>query len=442
MEGESPASGWRSTAPTPAPPAGKVRCGVSQRIRVLTVDDSVVVRRIVTDVLASDPAIEVVGTAGNGRIALEKILQLKPDAVTLDIEMPVMDGLEAIREIRKIDRRLPVIMFSTLTERGASATLEALSSGASDYVTKPANVGSVAESMESVRQQLIPKIKALVPHLGHTAPPVAHAPAPAPARPATPVRTRAPGGASKTPRALVIGSSTGGPEALSAVLAKLPATLGVPVLVTQHMPPVFTRLYAQRLDKASALRVVEATDGEPVVAGTVYVAPGDFHMEVARRGPQMVIKLHQGPAENFCRPAVDVMLRSAVAAFGGELLAVVLTGMGSDGKLGCKDIAAAGGQVLVQDEATSVVWGMPGAVAREGIADEVLPLSSIADAIQRRLGPAGRTAPPAPPAPAATRPLAASSTSPTRSPTRSTPPARPPASRPAAPAARPSQGRW
>jgi two-component system chemotaxis response regulator CheB len=425
---------------------------VSQRIKVLTVDDSVVVRRLVTDVLASDPAIEVVGTAANGKIALEKILQLKPDVVTLDIEMPVMDGLEAIKEIRKIDRRLPVIMFSTLTERGASATLEALSSGASDYVTKPANVGSVAESMESVRQQLIPKIKALVPHLGGTPAPAAPsvtAPssaaatrAEAPARPSTPITTRTPSGTSKTPRALVIGSSTGGPEALSAVLAKLPANLGVPVLVTQHMPPVFTRLYAQRLDKASALRVVEATDGEPVVAGTVYVAPGDFHMEVARRGPQMVIKLHQGPAENFCRPAVDVMVRSAVAAFGGELLAVILTGMGSDGKLGCKGVAAAGGQVLAQDEATSVVWGMPGAVAREGIADEVLPLSAIADAIQRRLGPAGRTAPAAP---AHARPPAASFSRPTAS-TGSTPrttaPAAPPAHRPAAPAARPSQGRW
>ncbi|WP_432510823.1 protein-glutamate methylesterase/protein-glutamine glutaminase [Kineococcus sp. SYSU DK001] len=407
-------------------------------IKVLTVDDSVVVRRIVTDVLASDPDIEVVGTAANGKIALEKIAQLKPDAVTLDIEMPVMDGLETIREIRKIDRRLPVIMFSTLTERGATATLEALSSGASDYVTKPANVGSVSESMESVRQQLIPKIKALVPGLLTAAPaPVAAAPA----RPATPVptRERAPGG--KAPRALVVGSSTGGPEALSAVLAKLPANIGVPVLVTQHMPPVFTRLYAQRLDKASALTVVEAADGDVVTPGTVYVAPGDFHMEVTRRGPQMVIKLNQGPAENFCRPAVDVMLRSAVAAFGGELLAVILTGMGSDGKLGCKAVAAAGGQVLAQDEATSVVWGMPGAVAREGIADEVLPLGSIADAIQRRLGPAARTAFPGP-APRTTPATAAGTPSTTSSRSSTNPPARPPAFRPAAPAARPSQGRW
>ncbi|WP_432563874.1 protein-glutamate methylesterase/protein-glutamine glutaminase [Kineococcus sp. SYSU DK003] len=400
---------------------------MSQRIKVLTVDDSVVVRRLVTDVLASDPAIEVVGTAPNGKIALDKIAQLAPDVVTLDIEMPVMDGLEAIKEIRKVDRRLPVIMFSTLTERGATATLEALSSGASDYVTKPANVGSVQESMDSVREQLIPKIKALVPHLAAPAPAPAAPVRPVAAQPATPVTTRVPSGAVKAPRALVIGSSTGGPEALSAVLAGLPATLGVPVLVTQHMPPVFTRLYAQRLDKASALRVVEATDGEPVVPGSVYVAPGDFHMEVVRRGPQLVVKLHQGPPENFCRPAVDVMIRSAVAAFGGELLAVILTGMGSDGKLGCKAVAAAGGQVVAQDEATSVVWGMPGAVAREGIADEVLPLGSIADAITRRLGPAAR------PATAGSSPLAS---------TRSTASVPPPAFSPAAPAARPTQGRW
>ncbi|GAA0318121.1 chemotaxis response regulator protein-glutamate methylesterase [Kineococcus aurantiacus] len=419
---------------------------MGERIKVLTVDDSVVVRRLVTDVLASDPAIEVVGTAPNGKVALEKIAQLAPDAVTLDIEMPVMDGLETIKEIRKIDRKLPVIMFSTLTERGATATLEALSSGASDYVTKPANVGSVSESMESVRQQLIPKIKALVPGHAALAAPVRPAFAPGPAAPAAGSLAgsfagssagRPRSGALKAPRALVVGSSTGGPEALSAVLAKLPASLGVPVLVTQHMPPVFTRLYAQRLDKSSALRVVEAADGDAVVPGTVYVAPGDFHMEVVRRGPQMAIKLNQGPAENFCRPAVDVMLRSAVAAYGGELLAVILTGMGSDGKLGCKAVAAAGGQVLAQDEATSVVWGMPGAVTREGIADEVLPLGSIADAIQRRLGPAGRA--PLPPS-AAPRSPALGTTRPT-APTSSTP-ARPPAFRPAAPAARPPQGRW
>ncbi|WP_432537916.1 protein-glutamate methylesterase/protein-glutamine glutaminase [Kineococcus arenarius] len=401
-----------------------------EKIRVLVVDDSVVVRRIVTDVLASDPAIEVVGTAPNGKVALDKIQQLKPDAVTLDIEMPVMDGLQTIKEIRRLDRRLPVVMFSTLTERGASATLEALSSGASDYVTKPANVGSVSESMESVRAELIPKIKALVP--GVAAPSAATGARAA--APAAPVAVRSRTGAVGTPRALVVGSSTGGPEALSSVLAKLPAGLGVPVLVTQHMPPVFTRMYAQRLDKVSALNVVEAVDGQAVVAGTVYVAPGDFHMEVVRRGTALVVKLQQGPPENFCRPAVDVMVRSAVAAFGGDLLALILTGMGSDGKLGCKAVAAAGGQVVVQDEATSVVWGMPGAVAREGIADEVLPLGAIPDALLRRLGGARAALPHAPvrsavPATGAGRVGVLA-------------PAAPPANRTAAAAARPTTGRW
>ncbi|WP_432508201.1 protein-glutamate methylesterase/protein-glutamine glutaminase [Kineococcus esterisolvens] len=407
-----------------------------ERIRVLVVDDSVVVRRIVTDVLASDPVIEVVGTAPNGKVALEKIQQLKPDAVTLDIEMPVMDGLQTIKEIRRVDRRLPVVMFSTLTERGATATLEALSSGASDYVTKPANVGSVSESMESVRAELIPKIKALVPGVAEPRSAVV-------ARPATPVALRARSGAARTPRALVVGSSTGGPEALSSVLAKLPAGLGVPVLVTQHMPPVFTRMYAQRLDKVSALTVVEAVDGQSVEAGTVYVAPGDFHMEVVRRGSALVVKLHQGPPENFCRPAVDVMVRSAVAAFGGELLALVLTGMGSDGKLGCKAVAEAGGQVVVQDEATSVVWGMPGAVAREGLADEVLPLSAIPDALLRRLGGARPAAPARTPLPAAPA-AAARTTAPVVGAGRpgslaAAGPAGPP---PPAPAGPPPIGRW
>jgi len=405
----------------------------------------VVVRRLVTDVLASDPALEVVGTAQNGKIALTKLEQLKPDVVTLDIEMPVMDGLETLREIRRSDRRLPIVMFSTLTERGATATLDALSAGASDYVTKPANVGSVAESMESVRQQLIPKIKALVPDFVEpltVSAPVATAPS-------APIAVRSRARAAATPRALVIGSSTGGPEALSSVLAKLPGSLAVPVLVTQHMPPVFTRLYAQRLDKVSALTVVEATDGQPVVAGTVYIAPGDYHLEVVRRGATLVTKLHQGPAENFCRPAVDVMIRSAVAAFGGELLAVILTGMGSDGKLGCKAVADAGGQVVVQDEATSVVWGMPGAVAREGIADEVLPLGSIPDAVLRRLGGARATAAPsAVPAASPPRPLTSPAVAPrsTAAPLRTgapvTPSTRPSTFRPTVPPVKTPPGRW
>ncbi|SNT02392.1 two-component system, chemotaxis family, response regulator CheB [Geodermatophilus saharensis] len=362
-------------------------------IRVLVVDDSVVVRKIVTDVLSSDPAIEVVGTAVNGKLALGKVDQLRPDLVTMDIEMPEMNGIEAVRALRAARNRLPIVMFSTLTERGAAATLDALSAGANDYVTKPANVGSVAASMESVREQLIPRIKAL------TGRPVTGPPRPA-AAPVAP-RTPAPRSAAhKAPAVLVVGSSTGGPEALARVLPALPAALPVPVLVVQHMPPVFTRQFAQRLDRLSALRVVEAADGSPLLPGTVHLAPGDHHLTVRGSGRGATTVLSQGPPENFCRPAVDPLFRSAVTAYDGAVLSVVLTGMGADGREGASAVRDAGGTVVVQDQATSVVWGMPGAVASAGLADEVLPLDRIAEAITRHLA---RAVPHAPAAPALAR---------------------------------------
>jgi two-component system, chemotaxis family, protein-glutamate methylesterase/glutaminase len=346
-------------------------------IRVMVVDDSVVVRKIVTDVLSADPGIDVVGTAVNGKAALAKLDQLRPDLITMDIEMPEMNGIDAVRAIRGQRNRVPIVMFSTLTERGASATLDALSAGANDYVTKPANVGSVAQSMDSVRQQLIPTIKALLGRPAHAPTPAAAPPVPRPPAP----RTAPP----STPTVLVIGASTGGPEALTRVIPALPASFPLPVLVVQHMPPVFTAQFAQRLDRLAALRVIEAVDGAPLEPGTVHLAPGDHHLVVRDGKQSRTTALNQAPPENFCRPAVDPLFRSAVAAYGGAVLGVVLTGMGSDGRAGAAEIRAAGGAVVVQDQATSVVWGMPGAIVQAGLADEILPLDRIAETIQRRL---------------------------------------------------------
>ena len=362
-------------------------------VRVLVVDDSVVVRRLVSDVLASDPDIEVVATASNGRLALARMDQVSPDLVTLDIEMPELDGIATLRELRSRGSRVPVIMFSTLTERGATATLDALEAGASDYVTKPANVGSISESLEQVRQSLVPKIKALVPRPRSAGPasvlPRQTAPVVGggvPARTFVP----APRQARTSPvRVLVVGCSTGGPDALAKLLAGLPSDLPVPVAVVQHMPPVFTRQFAMRLDRTLPLRVLEAEGGEVLEPGTVYVAPGDYHLELGSVRGRAVTVVQQGAPENFCRPAVDVLFRSAATVFGPDVLGVVLTGMGTDGRRGSQDVVAAGGSVVVQDEATSVVWGMPGAVAAAGAAEEVLPLSDLAAAVTRRLARAG-----------------------------------------------------
>lgn len=344
-----------------------------RKIRVLVVDDSVVIRRLLTDILTQDPEIEIVGTAPNGKIALAKLPQVNPDLVTLDIEMPEMNGLETITALRKDYPKLPVIMFSTLTERGAQATLHALASGASDYVTKPANVGSMAAGMQNVREQLLPKIKAFCANIG----------APPPASRSRSV-ARPPSSNSKRIELVVIGASTGGPQALTAVLRALPASFPVPIVVVQHMPPVFTQHFAARLNQECALRVSEARDNDHLVPGEVLIAPGNFHVQVVRRGVELQVQLQQEPPENSCRPAVDVLFRSAAQTLGPYSLGVVLTGMGQDGLRGAQELVRAGSTVFAQDQETSIVWGMPRGVTEAGLAAQVLPLSQISGAIQNQ----------------------------------------------------------
>jgi two-component system chemotaxis response regulator CheB len=345
------------------------------KIRVLIVDDAVVIRRLVADELSADPALEVVGTAANGRLALAKLPQVSPDLVILDVEMPELDGLATLKEIRKIYPKLPVIMFSALTERGAEATLDALALGATDYFAKPSSSNGVEASLQVIRNELIPEIKALCRR------PQLSAPISAPPRPVvTP-----PSQTISRVEIVAIGASTGGPNALAELFSGLPAALPVPIVIVQHMPAMFTRLLAERLASQFRLKVEEGRSGTVLQSGCAWIAPGDYHMMVVRDGSQARVLVHQDPPENSCRPAADVLFRSVAQAYGPSSLTVVLTGMGQDGLRGCEALKAAGGKVLVQDEQTSVVWGMPGYVARAGLADRVLPLSLIGTEIARRV---------------------------------------------------------
>ncbi|MGH9102556.1 MAG: protein-glutamate methylesterase/protein-glutamine glutaminase [Acidimicrobiales bacterium] len=358
-------------------------------MRVLVVDDSPLVRRLVREALSADPAVEVVATAASGPAALALLAEHELDLVTLDIEMPGMSGLETLAAMRERAPRMPVIMFSTLTRRGASETLEALALGAADYVTKPTGAGSPARAKELVAESLLPRIKALCGRARLVArsplPPGGDATASA-ARPQPAPRS----GPAPGVEVVGVAVSTGGPAALEVLLGALPGSLPVPVLVVQHMPPMFTKLLADRLDRCSALSVVEAEDGMAIVPGGAWLAPGDRHLAVVRKGGRTLVSLHDGPPENSCRPSADVLLRSLSGHFGAAVLGVVMTGMGRDGLRGSEAVRAAGGRVLCQDEASSVVWGMPGLVANAGLAEEVLPLGSLAPAIQARTARAGR----------------------------------------------------
>ena len=344
-------------------------------IRILVVDDSVVIRKLLADTLSADAALEVVGVASDGQIALSKVALLKPDLVTLDVEMPVMDGLETLVGLRKLYPKLPVIMFSTLTERGAAATLDALSLGASDYATKPGHTGSPAIAIERIRVELIPKIKALCSLTSLKLLPLSGP------RPSSKIRPHS----NSRIEIVAIGTSTGGPNALAEVLPRLPRDFPVPIVVVQHMPPIFTRLLAERLASRAAISVREATAGIVLSPGHAWIAPGNFHMKVIRAGTECRLNLNQGLPENSCRPAVDVLFRSVAAAYGANVLGVVMTGMGADGALGAQHIRDAGGAVIVQDEASSVVWGMPGLVHTSGLDDAEYPLDHLAAEITRRV---------------------------------------------------------
>jgi len=336
--------------------------------RVLVVDDSVVVRQIVSRVINSEPTMELAGVAANGHIALAKIELLRPDVVVLDLEMPGMDGYETLAAIRARDSKLPVIIFSHLSSAGATATLDALALGATDFALKPSAEGIRLAECE-VRGALVPIITGLgVP--AEVAPPT-----PSPAH----VGTRRLGRVS----AIVVAVSTGGPNALAEILPGLPVDFPVPVLIVQHMPPIFTQALAERLDRVSAVSVVEAAEGDTVAPGRVYVAPGGRHLEVASHGADVRVHLTDGPPECSCRPAADVLLRSAVATYGAETMAVVLTGMGHDGLRGAEAVHAAGGCVLAQSEHSSVAASMPGGIITAALADHVVSLDGIATELVR-----------------------------------------------------------
>lgn len=358
-------------------PGGNI---ASRKLRILIADDSAVMRSLLRMTLEPHPRIEIAAAVADGDEAVAAFDRIHPDLVLLDIDMPRMDGLEALSALRRRDARVPVIMCSTLTRRGARITIEALARGATDYVSKPSAQQNIREGVATLSRDLLPRILAFCA----APPPVSDS---APATLASPHAHAA--SCVLPPRLIVLGVSTGGPAALDALLPHLPASFPLPILIVQHMPQLFTGLLAERLDSLCSVRVREAAAGVRPERGVVYVARGDWHLELGR---DFRLGLNQNPPEHFCRPSVDVLFRSAALACAGRLLAVVLTGMGSDGLAGCQAVRAAGGAVYVQDAATSLIWGMPGAVANAGLADKILPLSEMAGAMIR-FAAGSRTAP-------------------------------------------------
>jgi len=345
----------------------------SRQSRIMLVDDSAFIRGLVSRWLTEVGGFEIVGTASNGRMAVDVAERSKPEIILLDIEMPEVDGLAALPQILKVSPSSKVIVISTLTQRNAEISLKCLSLGAVDYLAKPES-SRVAGAATEFRRELVEKLRALSVAKVHQ-PRSIPVPAPA-ARPLPkPVSVR--------PQCLLIGASTGGPRAVERVLLDLkPALSQIPVLIVQHMPPMFTAVFAEHLQSLLSAPAREAKDGEEIAPGNILVAPGGRHMGVASAGGKAIIRLNDGPPESFCRPAVDVLFREAASVYGSSAIAAILTGMGSDGTQGARHLTSAGCMVIAQDEATSIVWGMPGSVAKAGLAHEVLPLEAIGRALK------------------------------------------------------------
>jgi two-component system chemotaxis response regulator CheB len=346
-------------------------------VRVLVVDDSVVFRSQIKTALDGVPGIEVVGTANNGKIALQKLAQSSVDLITLDIEMPEMGGIETIREIKKAKFPVKIIVFSSHTRRGSESALEALASGAHDFVSKPAGDDINFETAaKRIRDELLPKVQQFAsmqsgPLLNITQPR------------ATPAGYLRRDLDTFRPEVIVIGSSTGGPPALEKVLSIVGKVARLPILIAQHMPPVFTASLAKRLSEATGIAASEATHGEPIVGNHIYVAPGNFHMSVAQQGGRTCAQLDQNPPRNSVRPAVDVLFESAAKCWGPKVLSVVLTGMGEDGLVGARAVKEKMGGVLIQNQASCVVFGMPGAISAAGFFDEAAPLERIGEILRK-----------------------------------------------------------
>ena len=353
-------------------------------LRVMVVDDSLVLRGVIGRMINEDPSAEVVASVANGQLAIDRAQKKDIDVVVLDIEMPVMDGITALPKLLATNPRLVIIMASTLATRNADISLKAMAAGAKDYVPKPTSVTPGAGA-EEFKRDLLEKIRTLG-GIGRRMARIAGGGAAAKDAVAKKAAIVLRPAALARPAILAIGSSTGGPNALIAMLKGIPKPLKVPCVITQHMPPTFTTLLAENITRETGHKCAEGVHGEPVVAGRIYMAPGDYHMTVAREGLQTVIQINQDAKENFCRPAVDPMFRSLVAVYQRNILGVILTGMGQDGLLGAGELIKAGANLVAQDEATSTVWGMPGAVAKAGLCCAVVPITDMGREVSKRLG--------------------------------------------------------